>query len=328
MDLFKNPPANEGLNAIARQYFKRALNEANMRFNKTKKCHAKDIDDAFRHEVRNKKIAGVIDTIESLMEVEIKSGNYTTDTGQKKSFEFRVAPKNHIYSNFSSLAYPILNTPSTFGTIFYFHTTDNVKTIIGADKIGHFFETSIDFFEKGKEKFNKLIRTNMTAPAALFFAVKMVVEESEKTEDGLFGIGTGLGKYMRIGSGVKSYADLACNYKGAVFWTELTSEHSFGEIDRKNKKPYYECDDDNGWKQIREFNFEDYINAGWDEGINPNTYKLPESLEEIKKIVKSLYLEGKTESPHFPLNKQACVDAMKYYPKVFVEKIFSPLCFD
>ena len=77
----------------------------------------------------------------------------------------------------------------------------------------------------------------------------------ESTETGYFGAMT---------TGVHSYGDLVSNYQGMQFWIDLLGK--YGHVDQ----PFVQCVD-NKWKMMKEFRWERYVDAGWDESINCNT---------------------------------------------------------
>lgn len=110
--------------------------------------------------------------------------------------------------------------------------------IVGSDKMGHFFMQGLEYFERvhiSKKDINYVLAT-------------------EHGEDGLWGIDT---------SGVKSYADMAVNFQGYRFWYQLT----------EGTQPYVRCENSKKWVKARDFDFADYVNVAWDEGINCSEYR-------------------------------------------------------
>ena len=89
--------------------------------------------------------------------------------------------------------------------------------------------------------------------------VEATLKWGQKTERGIWGLAT---------SGVYSYADLVANYDGFRFWSTL-----FGGRDPDGNfiQPTFACIEDE-WRQVREFTWEEWITAGWDEAINCNFY--------------------------------------------------------
>jgi hypothetical protein len=80
-------------------------------------------------------------------------------------------------------------------------------TVVGTDKVGHFFMQGLGYYD--------LVKAGKPLE-------KVLLEDHQ--EDGLWGLKT---------SGVKSYADMATNYQGYRFWTELTT----------GLNPYFKCDE-------------------------------------------------------------------------------------
>ncbi len=111
--------------------------------------------------------------------------------------------------------------------------------IVGADKVGHFFFQGLEYYDLVKEGKD---------------LDKVLLEDHG--EDGIWGLGT---------SGVKSYADMAANYQGYLFWRHLT----MGDA------PYVRCDSKLGWVINKKFTWSTYVTAAWDEGINCSEMKAP-----------------------------------------------------
>lgn len=138
----------------------------------------------------------------------------------------RVGIKESIYQKVSFLDSPILRVVGIGRSLLV------NKLIVGSDKIGHFFYQGLDYFDQ--------VKNGKT--------IDQVLKE-DHGEDGIWGLST---------SGVKSYADMATNYQGYRFWSQLTQgDHS-----------YLECNALEGWKLKRKFTWADYVNEAWDEALN------------------------------------------------------------
>jgi hypothetical protein len=109
--------------------------------------------------------------------------------------------------------------------------------IVGTDKIGHFFMQGLDFYDR--------VRGGTPIGQVL---------EKEHGEDGIWGLGT---------SGVKSWADIAANYQGYLFWSRLV----------EGPHPYFRCEDGEGWVRQTVFTWADYVNPAWDEALNCSEMK-------------------------------------------------------
>jgi hypothetical protein len=135
--------------------------------------------------------------------------------------------------------------------------------IVGTDKIGHFFMQGLSYYDLVKD--GKPLE-------------KVLVEDHH--EDGVWGMAT---------SGVKSYSDMAANYQGYRFWSELTA----------GANPYIRCDDKQGWVNNRKFTWADYANPAWDEALNCSEFR-PVIGAKVEKYLKN---KGWT----CPIQPEACV---------------------
>lgn len=105
--------------------------------------------------------------------------------------------------------------------------------VVGTDKLGHFFMQGLEYFKRvhiNGEDLNKVLKT-------------------AHAEDGIFGMTM---------TGVKSYADMAANYQGYLFWSQLY----------RGANPYVRCENGRKWVKQRNFTWADYVNDAWDEAIN------------------------------------------------------------
>ena len=114
--------------------------------------------------------------------------------------------------------------------------------LVGTDKIGHFIGVGWVYYKK-----------------AYLEGVPMekVIEYGQGTEKGMFGTAT---------TGVYSFGDLAANFIGMKFWGELVGDKV------KTSNPYVKCVD-NKFVQVRQFDWLDWADDSWDEGVNCNEYR-------------------------------------------------------
>ncbi len=176
--------------------------------------------------------------------------------------------KDSIYQDVTFLEVPILNV---VGIARSFLLNGQV---IGTDKVGHFFMQGLGYFDLVKD--GKPLE-------------KVLVEDHQ--EDGVWGLGT---------SGVKSYADMAANYQGYRFWSELT----------QGPNPYFRCDEKEGWVNHRKFTWANYVNVAWDEAYNCSEFRP----ELTQKIESNMARKGF----HCPINPLKCdeikkLDHAKYF---------------
>ena len=129
-------------------------------------------------------------------------------------------------------------------------------TKIGTDKVGHFIDHGFSLFKRSLDG------------ASLDDLANHSIDE----EEGAFGFMT---------TGIKSYADMAANMDGFLFWRDL-----YG----KGDQPFVRCEAGR-LVQVRDFRFADYVNDGWDEALNCNQYN-GESLSMPNQNEIELYLES------------------------------------
>lgn len=128
--------------------------------------------------------------------------------------------------------------------IFAFGVCPTVKingVLVGTDKLGH-------FFAQGRKFYRRWQRSHDEAQAA---------EQSAFTERAIFGSKT---------TGVYSNGDLVSNYEGYRFHRDLFEDNP------ENGKPAILAWDGARWVQQRDFDWRDYINAYWDEGLAISRY--------------------------------------------------------
>ena len=123
---------------------------------------------------------------------------------------------------------------------------------VGIDKLGHFLYEGYWYYDVYK---NDPTRSGL----------KQILNNGLNSEKEFFGQQT---------TGVKSYADMAANYEGFLFWNNI-----YGGSD-----PYFSCT--NGkWLKIRDFSWSDYVSASWDEGINCSEY----NTDDLKKAIQNQF---------------------------------------
>ncbi|HEC11774.1 MAG TPA: hypothetical protein ENI80_00730 [Acidiferrobacteraceae bacterium] len=156
----------------------------------------------------------------------------------------RMQRKKTIYRDFRFYEAPSMGTIGRISAIV--RVQDN---IVGSDKFGHFFAQGYGYFKRA-------YLDGKGVESALRFG-----ELSERVFLGA------------LTTGVYSYADLAANFNGLQFWTQLVAGYAdpMG-ADASSKGPYVHCKD-NRWQRRRHFTWADYIDAAWDEGVNCNAFR-------------------------------------------------------
>ncbi len=114
-----------------------------------------------------------------------------------------------------------------------------------------------------------------------------------------------------------SHGDLAANYKGMIFWRNLTTKYY------ATKNPYIKCIDEQ-FVLVRTFDWRDYVDQAWDEGINCNKYK--NSSIQKKVWGKQITLEKELNKiMTCPVKQLLCTgDFSSYAP--YQKYIISPKC--
>lgn len=166
---------------------------------------------------------------------------------------------------------------------------------IGTDKLGHFINEGFSIF---KRYIDSKDRNNM---------MDSVHHEEKLT----FGDAV---------TGIYSYADMAANYKGFLFWEKLT----------RTEQPYFTCQVTNGkskWSYNQAFKFQDFVDEAWDEGINCSIFsdhnKEMQFQNALTNLGKSLHKEGRFKCP---MTETGCNDIIKNYPNYLHSKLINPTC--
>lgn len=126
------------------------------------------------------------------------------------------------------------------------------------------------------------------------------------------------GGYGLMASGIKSYGDLTANYSGYLFWKNLT----------EGSNPYIKCEG-NQWKQVRQFNWGDYVNPFWNESVNCSGFNDKKTEKAFDKKVRALQKAKKQTLLTCPLNHEDCGRANEWIPSLEVrQSILHPRCLD
>jgi len=135
---------------------------------------------------------------------------------------------------------------------------------IGSDKFGHFVTEGHVYFKRFVLEKRSLIDT-------LSYGVE--------TEGGIYGLKS---------SGVYTFADLVANFHGLRFWMHLLGTEK--DILTDKKVPgMFECRDDR-WVRTRSFDWKNYLDEAWDEGVNCSAFasqriatRVYENIQELNK---------------------------------------------
>ena len=184
------------------------------------------------------------------------------------------------------------------------------SSLVGLDKIGHFFAEGWQYFEmvefEGK---------------ALHEALMWGMEK----ESGLFGYST---------TGIFSFADLVANFNGMRFWNKVLLKQDDplkGMIANLFNQPYVTCDIQiiesikareivKAWEINAQFDIADYIDGSWDEGNNCNSYADPVIEDKVGKRIRDV-----DEGFACPYHREVCSEARSKY-KEFSKTLLHPYC--
>jgi hypothetical protein len=183
--------------------------------------------------------------------------SYVNDTD---ATDHRRLPRRlSIYREFS-----FLETPSMGGSEGRLASTVRIgRNTVGADKLGHFFSQGFVYFQKAY-----LLDEGLDA--ALHYG-----DLTERTY------------YGALLTGVYSYADLAANFNGMRFWIHLLRKYPDPLREPRTPGPYVRCVDSR-WVKVRDFDWRDYVDAAWDEGVNCNLFRNAALAERIRTAVADL----------------------------------------
>ncbi|MBF0297101.1 MAG: hypothetical protein HQK51_00140 [Oligoflexia bacterium] len=170
--------------------------------------------------------------------------------------------------------------------------------IVGIDKFAHFFAFGYDSYK------------------VAFIDNKGVIEALKKSED------TEKGIYGLLGTGVYSYGDLVANYQGMLFWHEFVYDNS--TFTQENSKTLIKCKD-NKWVIVKNFDVRDYVDYGWDEGINCSKYWDKNFTGIVLSNISILEQENEDYNYMCPIDPWACEFLLKKYASEG-EYLISPYC--
>ncbi|MBF0315225.1 MAG: hypothetical protein HQK50_01300 [Oligoflexia bacterium] len=154
--------------------------------------------------------------------------------------------------------------------------------LVGSDKFGHFFAQGYDYFNTAclKQK-----------------GVDAAIIEGNGTESGIFGYYT---------TGIYSYSDLVSNYQGMFFWIRLFASDEWCDASIPFQGQHYiECRDGQ-FVQVRDFDFMEFVDAGWDEAMNCNAYWSQKMENAVEKRLQELQERMPELAFRCPIDQSAC----------------------
>jgi hypothetical protein len=180
-------------------------------------------------------------------------------------------------------------------------------TLVGVDKLGHFFVEGWGYFEDAY-----LVGDGL--PDAL--------DWGEFTERTWFG---------RYTTGVYSYADLVANFEGMRFWLRVRGAVR-DPIDPgwRANRPHVVCRrrfwiaGARRWTLARELELDRHVSPVWDEAVNCSSYRNPEIEARVKaRIAEQSEADGADYT--CPVEPDACAEARERYGD-FAPRLLHPSC--
>lgn len=164
----------------------------------------------------------------------------------------RVPLQQSIYRDFYWQASPTLVWSERMAAVIRVNDIE-----IGTDKLGHFFSEGYSYF---------MLTGNLTRDVehGLLFG--------EWSESVYFGAQT---------TGVYSFADLAANFQGLRFWNRILARQA-DPLTGQIPEPYIICKRER-WKVVQAFQWQDYVDVAWHEGINCPALRNADLLERVQR---------------------------------------------
>lgn len=178
---------------------------------------------------------------------------------------------------------------------------------VGVDKLSHFMTEGYNYYRI----FDDLKRDrNVDLDKLSAVELREVLAEGNEQETGRYGLAT---------TGIFSYGDVMANFQGFRFWRQV--------LDGPN--PYFKCEGGK-WVQKRQFDWNEYLNHGFDEGLNCNRYHHTRMQTAVDSAI------GKVTEKHAysrarscPLDPSRCADLVqKFQPQSVVQSLLHPNCFN
>ena len=222
------------------------------------------LDQQNNKQTRNLRSSGILDLVAHPAMKTIKVLRWGNDFDELLKTDFPV----HNYGHRALLEDSIFNKLNIFESgisgmpgIMFVASLNINNSVIGIDKLGHFFAQGYSYYESS-EAGRK---------------IEVILKDGKFEEEGPFG--KGIFGISTFGSGVVSYADLAANYHGMLFWKAIL----------EGSKPFIRIKDKQA-EVVRKFKLADYPLHTWDEAINISSYH-GLAAKDIKKSIAKLGYE-------------------------------------
>ncbi len=180
---------------------------------------------------------------------------------------------------------------------------------IGADKLGHFLSQGYSIYLQNRKRLNDEE------------SIDAGIKDSTSAEKSYYGLSK---------TGVVSYADMAANNDGYLFWKKLCGFPRKKDAKTKEvceKDAFIICQSNGRWglNPEQKFTLKDYVTPAWDETINCNSFH-PSIAEKVQKSMSQrVYLfKGNPKQP-CPAEPQKCVEITERY-RGSAKKAINPIC--
>lgn len=239
------------------------------------------------------------------------------------------------------------------------------SVVIGSDKTSHFFSTGKEYLDYYRQYLLKVAGSTLSPAYTEKMAFDSTIQFGVETEIGKYGfgsgsIGTGVFSYADMVSnfdGLRFWSLLtpqegqdgappaaAAVPNGPSFlpkmftatWKNMTADQRQAEASRPPLRllydrqpipePYLKCKDGQ-WSVHRSFEWEDFVNPGWDENINANAFLTSERQAKFMKRIGELYEQGKLPRATFPMEPQLCSTLAPTAPAAILPVILNPVCY-
>jgi hypothetical protein len=166
-------------------------------------------------------------------------------------------------------------------------------SLVGTDKLEHMFGQGFHYFKDYYQK--------------------------DKTVFASIRAGTFREKYVlggtRLGNGIFSYGDLSANFNGMRFWNHMLQKEPDILGEEHNIGPYIACEK-NQWVQVKQMDFDYYIDDSMDESINCSKFATKAT---ARKYLRSVKASGHS-CPVDPVKRDEMIEKYKHMSKWIINK--------
>lgn len=133
--------------------------------------------------------------------------------------------------------------------------------LIGLDKLGHFIAQGWQYYGYSRRL------PAAWSERARYQALRRFADHQEREQ---LGLATG---------GVYSFADLASNWQGMLFFMALFRDI---EVEGERHTRYFELDATGHYRRIKQFHWSEWVTSDWDEALNPSLAESPVLIDKLR----------------------------------------------